>query len=181
MLQNKTNNSLQYSIKLLRSLSGQENCYTIPKLYVQLTQCHVRALILNQLIFYSDKSTRHDDGWFYKTYDDWYKETFVKERTLRNIIKEFKQKNWCESRIELVNGKTTLMCRPLLENILTDIQEILEESTTGKIFLRVRQNFPILYIQINTQINTQINIFPILTNQGKMKIFFQILKMRIVR
>src|SRR5690606_19706155 len=113
-------------VKLLRKLSGQENCYTIPKLYVELTGCHVRALILNQLVFYSDKSTRHEDGWFDKNYEEWENETMVKERTLRNIITEFKEKNWCDSKVELVNGKTTLCCKPNLDAIMKDIKQILD-------------------------------------------------------
>lgn len=129
-------------VKLLRKLSGQENCYTIPKLYVQLTECHVRALILNQLVFYSDKSTRHEEGWFDKSYQEWENETYVKERTLRNIFKEFKEKNWCDSRVELVNGVTTLCCKPNLENILSDIKEILDNEPSGKFCRTPRKNFP---------------------------------------
>lgn len=129
-------------VKLLRKLSGQENCYTIPKLYVELTKCHVRALILNQIVFYSDKSTRHEDGWFDKTYQEWEAETFVKERTLRNILKEFKERKWCDSKVELVNGVTTLCCKPYLENILSDIKTILDDDTPGKICRTPRKNLP---------------------------------------
>jgi ubiquitin len=129
-------------VNLLRKLSGQENTYTIPKLYVELTKCHVRALILNQLVFFSDKSTRHTDDWFDKTYEDWEKETHVKERTLRNIFKEFKEKNWCESKTIKINGKRSLTCRPLLNNILADIQHLLD-SETGKICrIANRKNLP---------------------------------------
>ncbi len=120
--------STSNTIKLLRALSGQENTYTIPKLYVRLTECHVRALVLNQLVFYSDKSTRHDDDWFDKDYEEWEAETFVKERTLRNILSEFKKKRWCESRTIKVKGKRKLLCRPLLENILSDINKMLEKD-----------------------------------------------------
>lgn len=120
--------STSNTIKLLRALSGQDNTYTIPKLYVRLTECHVRALVLNQLVFYAGKSTRHDDDWFDKDYEEWESETFIKERTLRNVLTEFKKKNWCESRTIKVNGKRKLLCRPLVENILSDINAMLEKE-----------------------------------------------------
>lgn len=115
-------------INLIRALSGQQNVYCIPKLYVRLTECHSRALVLNQLIFYSDKSTRHQDGWFDKTYKEWEKETFLKERTLRNILTEFSQRGWCERKVIKVYGNVTLAYRPILENILADLEALLEED-----------------------------------------------------
>ena len=140
-MNSKNNNS----VALLRKLSGQENCYTIPKLYVQLTGCHVRALILNQLIFYSDKSTRHENGWFDKDYDEWETQTLVKERTLRNILNEFKEKKWAETKVKRVYGKTKLTCRPILENILSDLEPFLHDQPakfSDPSPVPVRQNLP---------------------------------------
>lgn len=122
------NPDLSKQIKLIRSLSGQENVYTIPKLYVRLTECHIRGLVLNQIIFYSDKSTRHKDGWFDKSYDEWEAQTLIKERTLRNIFNEFEESGWAEFKVMKVNGKVTLVCRPLLENILSDIESLLDRE-----------------------------------------------------
>ena len=132
------------TIKILRALSGQENTYTIPKLYVRLTKGHTRALILNQIIFFSDKSTRQKDDWFDKTYEEWEEETYVKERTLRNILTEFEEKKWCETKVRKVNGTRSLLCKPLIHNILSDIQKMLdEEDPTGKICRKAnRKNLP---------------------------------------
>lgn len=138
------NNNQHNTINLLRALSGQDNIFTIPKLYVRLTKCHTRGLILNQIVFYSDKSTRHSDDWFDKTYEEWEEQTYVKERTLRNIFNEFEKKKWCETKTCKVNGKRSLMCRPFIENILKDLQEMLEsEDETGKICrIANRKNLP---------------------------------------
>ncbi len=123
------------NVNLLRALSGQENTFTTPKLYVRLTKCHVRGLVLNQLIFYSDKSTRHRDDWFDKSYAEWRREIYIEERTLRSIFKEFEDKKWCETKVIKVNGLRTLVIRPLLDNILSDIEQLLgcaESEPTGK-------------------------------------------------
>lgn len=122
------------NVNILRALSGQDNIYTIPKLYVQLTGCHVRALVLNQLIFFSDKSTRHVDNWFDKKFKKWHEETLIKERTLRNIFREFEAKGWCETKIVVIDGETSLACRPFIENILDDINYLLknEQNMSGK-------------------------------------------------
>lgn len=119
-------------VKILRALSGQDNIYTIPKLYVRMTACHVRALILNQIIFYSDKSTRHEDDWFDKSYSEWERETFVKERTLRRIFKEFSKRGWCDTKVELIEGQTKLICRPHIDKILEDAELSLEANTIGQ-------------------------------------------------
>src|SRR5690606_9311225 len=76
-----------------------------PSLYIALTGNKNKARVLNQLIFWSNKSTKYLDGWFYKPYEVWQKETGVSERTLRNIFKEFETKGWIQTKVKKIYGK----------------------------------------------------------------------------
>jgi hypothetical protein len=55
--------------EIVQSLSGQRNSITIPVPYLDFfagdQQAHALGAVLNQLVFWSGKSTR-DDDWFYK-------------------------------------------------------------------------------------------------------------------
>ncbi|EPL8956432.1 hypothetical protein RFE82_006184, partial [Klebsiella pneumoniae] len=65
-----------------QAMSGQGNCITIPGPYLDFfagdRQQHLLAAILNQLVFWSGKSSL-DDGWFYKEHAALAKEVRVLE------------------------------------------------------------------------------------------------------
>lgn len=68
--------------EIVQALSGQGNCVTIPGPYLDLfagdRQQHLLAAILNQLVFWSGKSSL-DDGWFYKEHAALAKEIRAKD------------------------------------------------------------------------------------------------------
>ncbi|EPI4979864.1 hypothetical protein ACS6VG_001754 [Raoultella planticola] len=67
---------------IVQAMSGQGNCITIPGPYLDLfagdRQQHLLAAILNQLVFWSGKSSL-DDGWFYKEHAALAKEVRAKD------------------------------------------------------------------------------------------------------
>ena len=67
---------------IVQAMSGQGNCITIPGPYLDFfagdRQQHLLAAILNQLVFWSGKSSL-DDGWFYKEHAALAKEVRVIE------------------------------------------------------------------------------------------------------
>jgi hypothetical protein len=68
--------------EIVQAMSGQGNCITIPGPYLDLfagdRQQHLLAAILNQLVFWSGKSSL-DDGWFYKEHAALAKEVRAKD------------------------------------------------------------------------------------------------------
>ncbi|MGP6728751.1 hypothetical protein ACTZM0_28675, partial [Klebsiella pneumoniae] len=68
--------------EIVQAMSGQGNCITIPGPYLDFfagdRQQHLLAAILNQLVFWSGKSSL-DDGWFYKEHAALAKEVRVLE------------------------------------------------------------------------------------------------------
>lgn len=67
---------------IVQAMSGQGNCITIPGPYLDFfagdRQQHLLAAILNQLVFWSGKSSL-DDGWFYKEHAALAKEIRAKD------------------------------------------------------------------------------------------------------
>jgi len=112
---------------LLANFSGQDNCLTVPKLYVKLLGKFDRAHVLNQIIFWSNKSTVGEDGWFHKSYDEWEDETLIKQKTLERIFNEIKERKLCETKVKKVNGLNRLWVRPDLDNILGALEQILTQ------------------------------------------------------
>ena len=110
---------------LISQTSGQKNTLTIPKIYVELTGDLTTALLLNQIVFYSDKSKRND-GYFYKTYKEWEKEILLTERQVRNSANKLKKTGLIETKVMKANGSPTVHYKlnydKLVDLILTKCQ-----------------------------------------------------------
>jgi hypothetical protein len=107
---------------LIRRFSGQENVFTVPKVYVQYTGDLTTAVLLNQIVFYSDKSKR-TDGFFYKTYKEWEDDVCLTERQVRHSVNKLKDKGVLETKLMKANGSPTVHYKlkydELVESILT--------------------------------------------------------------
>jgi hypothetical protein len=110
---------------LIRRFSGQENVFTVPKVYVQYTGDLTTAVLLNQIVFYSDKSKR-TDGFFYKTYKEWEEEVCLTERQVRHSVNKLKDHGVLETKLMKANGSPTVHYKlkydKLVESILTKCQ-----------------------------------------------------------
>lgn len=105
--QEKTSNQ-KIVFELLQKLTGQSNVLTIPRLFVELLNGdHGQALFLSQLIYWSDKGS-NPNGWFYKTYSEWYQETLLSEYKIRKAIKLLEAEGIIETKIKKANGNPTL-------------------------------------------------------------------------
>ena len=92
---------------LIATYSGNERKITIPKIYLELTGDYPTAALLNQMIFWSDK-TKRTDGFFYKTYEDWEEETTLSEYQVRRSSKRLKELGVLETKLKKANGSPTL-------------------------------------------------------------------------
>ena len=101
---------------LISSFSGQKNIISFPVVYLKVTEDLNTALLLNQLVFWSDKSKR-TDGFFYKTYGEWHEEIHLSEYQVRRSIKKLKELNIVETKLKKANGSPTLHYRVLMNNL----------------------------------------------------------------
>lgn len=110
---------------LVTKFSGQHNTFTVPKIFVKLTGDFTTAILLNQIVFYSDKSKR-TDGFFYKTYKEWEEEVCLTERQVRYSANKLKKMGLIETKLKRANGAPTVHYKlhydKLVESILTKCQ-----------------------------------------------------------
>jgi len=92
---------------LIATYSGKERNLNVPVIYIELTGDLNTAAILNQSIFWSDKSARKD-GFFYKTYAEWNAETTLSEYQVRRSVKILKNMGVIDTKLKKANGSPTL-------------------------------------------------------------------------
>ncbi len=113
--------------EIIALFSGQSRMLTTPKLYVRLTGNHSLAIALNQCVFWSDKSDS-DDGWFHKTYEEWFEEIHIPERTLRRRFEKLAELGWAQTKVKKVDGVNTLHIKPDMDKIIESIEILLDKN-----------------------------------------------------
>lgn len=110
--------------EIIALFSGQASVVTTPKLYIQLTGSHSLAIVLNQAVFWSNKS-KCKDGFFHKTYEEWFDEIHIPERTLRRRFDRLEQKGWITTKVKKVYGKNIKHVQPHMDKIIESISIML--------------------------------------------------------
>jgi hypothetical protein len=121
--------------EVVQAMSGQKNCIVIPGPYLDYfasdQQAFALAAVLNQLVFWTGKSSQ-DDGWFYKTHEELASELRgVSEDQVQRVVAKLRKKylpGVIEVSTRKVNGTPTnhyridgdkliaLIFPPVLEN-----------------------------------------------------------------
>ena len=96
--------------QLVLEMSGQGSTITVPKVYVRATGNINAGIILNQIIFWSDKGGR-DDGFFYKTHEEFAEETLTSTATVKRALDRFIELGLLEKRVLKVGGFPTTHLR----------------------------------------------------------------------
>lgn len=117
--------------EIIALFSGQSSILTIPKLYVQITGSHSLALVLNQCVFWANKSSL-PDGWFYKKYSEWFEEIHIPERTLRRQFEKLSTKGWIKTKTKMVNGINIIHFKPDMDKIIESIKYLLNENPPNR-------------------------------------------------
>lgn len=103
--------------QMLVNMSGHDRMVTIPKIYIELTGDLAESVLLNQIVFYSDKSHRND-GFFYKSYKEWAEEVCLTERQVRHATKKLREKGIIETKVMKANGAPTVHYKLLFDNLV---------------------------------------------------------------
>jgi len=92
---------------LIKQLTGQANVLTIPKAFILYTGSIEAALLLSQIIYWSDRG-RRGDGWFWKSYKDWEDELCLSAKKLRKAVNVLKSMGIIKTKLQKANGNPTL-------------------------------------------------------------------------
>jgi len=94
-------------ISLIKSISGQANILTIPRLYIDILDGDVKAaLLLSQIVYWSDKSKR-TDGWFWKSFKEWNDELGLTQKVVVRAVSVLKDLGLIETKVKRAMGAPT--------------------------------------------------------------------------
>ena len=89
---------------LIRGLVGQANIIAIPRLFLRLSGgSYEQAAFLAQCVFWSDYAQQ--DGWFYKTYDQWGEELALSEYHIRQATAALVERGVLQTARRMVAGR----------------------------------------------------------------------------
>jgi len=117
---------------LIKSLVGQANLLTIPRLFIDYTGDLGSALLLSQIVYWSDKIERRD-GFMYKTYSDWRTEIGLNEYSVRKAANHLKKMGILETEVHKANGNPTVHYRLIAERFSTSFLQYLQKQNLKKL------------------------------------------------
>lgn len=89
----------QKILSIIKSISGQANVLTIPRLYINLLKSHRAALFLSQSVYWSDKGAS-GDGWFYKSFREWEDELGLNQHAVETCVRVLRAAGLIETKLE---------------------------------------------------------------------------------
>ena len=141
---------------LIIELSGQANMLVIPRVYIDLMGSIEGGLLLSQMIYWSDRSKR-DDGYFFKSYDEWNQETSLSKHKVAGLVNKMKDAGFLETQVMKAYGSPTVHYRISFSDFR---KWLVKEFNYGKLKgLTMESEKPSLSItETTTEINkTEIN------------------------
>ena len=119
-------------IELIKSISGQANVIAVPRLYIDLLDGDVNsAILLSQVVYWSDKSKRKD-GWFYKTYAEWFDEIGLSQYKVKRGIDTLEKLKIIETDVKRANGAPTVHYKMNMEEFQNLIIKFLDNQETSQ-------------------------------------------------
>ena len=106
--------------KLINSLSGQANILTIPRVYLEITGDYQSAILLNQIVFWSDR-TKRKDGFFYKSYKDWEQEILLTQYQVKRATSHLKKLGLVDTKLKRANNAPTIHYKINMECLTDEI------------------------------------------------------------
>ncbi|MFW3540558.1 conserved phage C-terminal domain-containing protein [Staphylococcus caprae] len=100
-------NNRDYISSIITQFSGQNNIIPIPVIYIEITEDYHTAALLNQLIYWSDRTSRKD-GYFYKSYKEWEEEIHLSKYQVMRATKKLKNMGIVETALKKANGAPTV-------------------------------------------------------------------------
>lgn len=152
-------NNQRQIMSLIKSVSGQSNILTIPRVYISLLNGDINAaLLLNQIIYWSDRSSR-SDGWFYKSYKEWEEEIGMSQFQVNRAAKKLKELNIIETKRKKANNAPTIHYRlnfRLLTNLIIEKLDYQETSLSNNLILDYQETSQSMDYQETSQSLTEI-------------------------
>lgn len=113
--------------KIIKSLTGKDNKLVIPRVFIDLCGDIPTALLLSQLIYWSERGDKKDK-WVYKTYNELSEETSLKRTTLYKASKALKDKGLIATEVHKDQKGTPTVHYQIKERNIVEALSILLEG-----------------------------------------------------
>lgn len=111
---------------LIERISGQASIITVLRIYVDICGDLETAAVLSQCVFWSDKGSL-EEGWFYKSREDWRREIGIKRSALDSAIEKLRSLGIVETKIRPAkHNSPTLFYRVDMGNLTQIIVSYLQ-------------------------------------------------------
>jgi hypothetical protein len=155
--------SYQQVKAMIKQFTGQANTLVIPRVFIDFTGDHLAALLLSQILYWSDR-TDDADGWFYKTAEEWEAELGLSNFQVKRAA-QLLNKFGIESKVRKVKTTPKMHYRidmPLFVDLFLKFLESRETSNSTKYKLEIQETSKSMDFQetsksyIGTEITTEI-------------------------
>lgn len=113
--------------KVIAEMNGEGQNFVIPRLYVKLAGGHVEALVLKQLVFWSNK-TKRTDGYFYKKSEELEQETELSRRQIDRIVTKLVKEELIQTELKRANGAPTRHFKINQELIVSRLHQMVQSN-----------------------------------------------------
>lgn len=137
--------------KVIAEMSGEGQNFVIPRLYVELAGGHTEALVLKQLVFWSNK-TKRTDGFFYKKSEELEQETMLTRRQIDRIVDKLIKSDLIEVQRKKANGAPTRHFKIHQDLIVSRLHHLVQSNAPNGAILGLHET-----VQSITDSNTYTN------------------------
>lgn len=118
-------------VDLIKAISGQANIIAVPRLFVSLLDGDIiAALLLSQIVYWSDKSKRKD-GWFYKSYAEWKEELGLTQYRVKRAADALEENGLIETKVKRADGAPTVHYKLDISELSSRIIKFLDNQKTS--------------------------------------------------
>lgn len=117
--------SREQILSLIKSFAGQANIIAVPRIFVALTGDTSLALMLSQLLYWSDRSLR-PDGFIFKSAREWLVEVGVTSYA----VGKFNALPYVETKVLRANGSPTTHYRIIFDVLVDHMMALLEMDSS---------------------------------------------------
>jgi hypothetical protein len=142
---------------LIKAFAGNANILSVPRIFISYTGDLNSALLLSQLLFWSDKGTNRD--WIYKTYAELTEEITLSEYQIRKAAKKLTEMDILETKVKRANGSPTVHYHLKSDEFSVSILKFLQYPNQRNLSIQPEETQDSL-TEITTEITQEITFVP---------------------
>ena len=161
-------------ISLIKNFVGSSNLLVIPTKLIEFTGGLDTALLLSQIIYWSDKTT---DGWIAKSYREWFDEIRLSEYEVRSSAKKLEAEGLIMTKLKQFAGAPRIhyklneevFVEKFMKFLGSDMKEQVEEENS-----EIREQLQKLFLMVANRMLTPFEVAEmekLAKSYGKEKLF----------